>query len=38
MPFWMSTSKKQVDIVLSVTSSNQIFRYKYDMADEDEEN
>lgn len=35
--YWLGSSKK-VDIILSVASSNQIFRYKFDMKSEDEAN
>ena len=35
--YWVGSSKK-VDIILSVASSNQIYRYKFDMKSEDEAN
>ena len=35
-PFFYSTSKKQLEVLLSVTNVNQVLRYKYDMASEDE--
>lgn len=37
-PFFYSTSKKQLEVLLSVTNVNQVLRYKYDMASEEEEN
>ena len=35
---YISGSSKKLDLILSVASSNQLFRYKFDMKAEDEEN